>query len=273
MASREYNIVVLGAGGVGKSAITVQFTQGVFLDSYDPTIEDSYRRVLEIDGRSCQLDILDTAGVEQFTAMRELYIKNGQGFLLVYSVTDRASFDELLKLREQVCRIKGSDKVPIVLAGNKADLAHARTVSFQDAKKLAHHWGTTSFYETSARTGAHIYDIFADIVRQIQRRDSAGAAREAPTPPKSSSAHGSANSSSSISESSTSDGNARPKSPSEKSHKHSLSVLSSSDGRRSVRHLSRKNDEGPISPSTPIKTFISPPSKKTKKKSGMCLIL
>ncbi|KAK9457944.1 ras family-domain-containing protein [Dipodascopsis uninucleata] len=173
---REYNLVVLGAGGVGKSALTVQFTQGVFLDSYDPTIEDSYRKQVELDGKLCMLEILDTAGVEQFTAMRELYIKNGQGFLLVYSVTDRSSLIELEQLHEQIVRIKdasGKSSVPIVLVGNKCDLAYARTVPFQEAKQLAHKWGTTAFYETSARTNIHVNDIFMDVVRQIQRRDSA----------------------------------------------------------------------------------------------------
>ncbi|KAK9375494.1 P-loop containing nucleoside triphosphate hydrolase protein [Lipomyces chichibuensis] len=146
---REYKIVVLGAGGVGKSALSVQFSQGVFLESYDPTIEDSYRKQVDIDGRPCILEILDTAGVEQFTAMRELYIKNGQGFVLVYSVTDRSSLLELSKLYDQVCRIKGTKTVPIVLAGNKCDLAHARTVPFQEAKHLAMKWRTNSFYEVS----------------------------------------------------------------------------------------------------------------------------
>ena len=64
-----------------------------------------------MDGRACDLEILDTAGVAQFTAMRELYIKSGKGFLLVYSVTDENSLKELLALREQVLRIKDSDYV------------------------------------------------------------------------------------------------------------------------------------------------------------------
>jgi len=66
---------VLGSGGVGKSAITVQFVQGVFVEKYDPTIEDSYRKNVEVDGSQYLLEILDTAGTEQFTAMRDLYMK------------------------------------------------------------------------------------------------------------------------------------------------------------------------------------------------------
>jgi len=57
---REYKIVVLGSGGVGKSALTVQFVQGIFVEKYDPTIEDSYRKQVEVDGQQCMLEILDT---------------------------------------------------------------------------------------------------------------------------------------------------------------------------------------------------------------------
>jgi len=65
---REYKIVVLGSGGVGKSALTVQFVQGIFVEKYDPTIEDSYRKQVEVDGQQCMLEILDTAGtVSQLT--------------------------------------------------------------------------------------------------------------------------------------------------------------------------------------------------------------
>lgn len=59
---REYKIVILGSGGVGKSALTVQFVQGIFVEKYDPTIEDSYRKQVEVDGQQCMLEILDTAG-------------------------------------------------------------------------------------------------------------------------------------------------------------------------------------------------------------------
>jgi len=59
---REYKIVVLGSGGVGKSALTVQFVQGIFVEKYDPTIEDSYRKQVEVDSQQCMLEILDTAG-------------------------------------------------------------------------------------------------------------------------------------------------------------------------------------------------------------------
>ena len=103
---REFKVVVLGSGGVGKSALTVQFVSGHFMEKYDPTIEDFYRKEIEVDSTPCVLEILDTAGTEQFASMRDLYIKNGQGFVLVYSITAQSTFNDLQDLREQILRVK-----------------------------------------------------------------------------------------------------------------------------------------------------------------------
>lgn len=168
---RDYKLVVLGAGGVGKSCLTVQFVQGVYLDSYDPTIEDSYRKTMEIDNKVFDLEILDTAGVAQFTAMRELYIKSGMGFLLVYSVTDRQSLNELLELRDQVLRIKDSDRVPMVLVGNKADLKAERVISVEEGIEVSSKWGKVPFYEASALLKSNVDEVFVDLVRQIIRNE------------------------------------------------------------------------------------------------------
>lgn len=170
---REYKLIVLGAGGVGKSCLTVQYISSQYIDSYDPTIEDSYNKIINIDNRIVELEILDTAGIEQFTAMRELYIKNGDGFLLVYSVNDQNSFKELIKLREQILKIKGStENCLMVLVGNKADLNYVeRKVSIQDGIDLSESWGGIPFYETSALLRNNVDEVFIDLVRQIIRKE------------------------------------------------------------------------------------------------------
>lgn len=170
---REYKLIVLGAGGVGKSCLTVQYISSQYIDSYDPTIEDSYNKIINIDNRIVELEILDTAGIEQFTAMRELYIKNGDGFLLVYSVNDQNSFKELIKLREQILKIKGStENCLMVLVGNKADLNYMeRKVSIQDGIDLSESWGGIPFYETSALLRNNVDEVFIDLVRQIIRKE------------------------------------------------------------------------------------------------------
>merc|ERR1711959_22329 len=98
----EYKLVILGGGGVGKSALTIQLVQSHFIDEYDPTIEDSYRKQVSIDDEVCLLDILDTAGQEEYSAMRDQYMQTGQGFLCTYAITSRSSFDEITSFREQI---------------------------------------------------------------------------------------------------------------------------------------------------------------------------
>ncbi|KEQ93455.1 hypothetical protein AUEXF2481DRAFT_41685 [Aureobasidium subglaciale EXF-2481] len=168
---REYHIVVLGSGGVGKSCLTAQFVQGVWIERYDPTIEDSYRKQIDVDGRQVILEILDTAGTEQFTAMRELYMKSGQGFLLVFSITSSSSLKELSELREQLVNLKDDPNVPIVLVGNKSDLEEDRAVSRAQAFAVSSGWGNVPYYETSARRRQNVTEVFVDVCRQIIHRD------------------------------------------------------------------------------------------------------
>ena len=165
---KEYKLVVLGSGGVGKSALTVQFVQGIFVEKYDPTIEDSYRKQVEIDGTQCMLEILDTAGTEQFTAMRDLYMKNGQGFVLVYSIIAQSTFNDLPDLREQILRVKDKDEVPMILVGNKCDLQDQRVITTDQGEDLARKFGC-AFLEASAKTRVNVDQIFHDLIRQINK--------------------------------------------------------------------------------------------------------
>ncbi|KAL6857918.1 Ras- protein rsr1 [Amphichorda felina] len=154
--SREFNVVVLGAGGVGKSCLTAQFVHNEWIESYDPTIEDSYRTQLQVDGRQVVLEILDTAGTEQFVAMRDLYMKTGQGFLLVFSITSSSSLDELANLRDEIIRIKDDENVPIVIVGNKADLEENRAVRRAKGFSISQ---------------PNVDEVFIDLCRQMLRKD------------------------------------------------------------------------------------------------------
>ena len=162
-------MVVLGSGGVGKSALTVQFVSGTFVEKYDPTIEDFYRKEIDVDGSPAVLEILDTAGTEQFASMRDLYIKNGQGFLLVYSIINQQTFIDVQPLKDQITRVKGGAASPIILVGNKADMESERSVVERDGKTLAGEWNCP-FFETSAKTNLNVHEMFSEIVRQICKK-------------------------------------------------------------------------------------------------------
>lgn len=104
---------------------------------------------------------------------RELYMKSGQGFLLVFSITSLSSLNELYELREQIVRIKDDERVPLVIVGNKSDLEEDRAVSRARAFAVSEGWGHAPYYETSARRRANVDEAFVDLCRQIIRRDNA----------------------------------------------------------------------------------------------------
>eukprot|EP00064_Thunnus_orientalis_P000998 superscaffoldBa00000061_g999 len=164
----KYRLVVVGGGGVGKSALTIQFIQSYFVTDYDPTIEDSYTKQCVIDERAARLDILDTAGQEEFGAMREQYMRTGEGFLLVFSVTDRGSFEEIYKFQRQILRVKDRDEFPMILVGNKADLELQRQVTQEEGQQLARQLKVT-YMEASAKIRMNVDQAFHELVRVIRK--------------------------------------------------------------------------------------------------------
>jgi len=162
-----------------QSAMTLRFVQGVFVKDYDPTIEDAYRKSLHLDERACTLDILDTAGQEDYTALRSTWMRERDGFLLVYSVCDHGTFEALSSFYEQLSAMHEESMPPVVLVGNKSDMASKRQVSAAEGKRLAESWANCAFMETSAKTGEGIDGAFAALVREI-RANAAPKAEEKP---------------------------------------------------------------------------------------------
>jgi len=164
---------------VGKSAITIQFIQSYFATDYDPTIEDSYTKQCVIDDVVAKLDILDTAGQEEFSAMREQYMRSGEGFLLVFSLTDRASFAELPRFHKQILRVKDRDVFPMLLVANKADLTQQRMVSTEEAQSLAREL-KIPYIECSAKVRMNVDQCFHELVRIVRKFQEA---ERPPAPP------------------------------------------------------------------------------------------
>lgn len=167
---KQYKIVMLGSGAVGKSAITVQMVSGHFLSSYDPTIEDSYRTTINVNNQDIILNILDTAGQEEFYALRDQYMRSGDGYIIVFSITSITSFLEVNAIKEQLNIVLDTDDntlIPIILVGNKCDLEEYRQVQSSDAQRLAEEW-RVKYFETSAKNKININKIFEELVYLIE---------------------------------------------------------------------------------------------------------
>lgn len=163
----EYKVTLLGAGGVGKSALTLRIISGVFTPTYNPTVEDYYRHDTMVDGVGpCIVEMLDTAGTEQFASMRQLYISNSRAFALVYSIDDRASFDETLDIYQQIITgVSDPSNITVMLVANKCDLEHCREVETAEGKQAAREMmDNCLFLETSAMDGTNVQDFFVRLV-------------------------------------------------------------------------------------------------------------
>ncbi|KAI8869538.1 ras-domain-containing protein [Ramicandelaber brevisporus] len=166
----KFSLVVVGSGGVGKSAITLSFVKHQFIEVYDPTIEDCYSKTVTIDNRNCALEITDTAGQEEYRGLwGDSVMRLGHGFICVYSITKRNSLEELIAIRNQIERAKEDNPYGIIIVGNKLDLAHEREVSAEEGRMFAESVGAM-FMESSAKERINIDETFTALVRQVRRK-------------------------------------------------------------------------------------------------------
>lgn len=177
----NWRVAVLGDGGVGKTALAVQFTLNCFVETYDPTIEDAYRKQLVVDNRMCFVEVIDTAGQEEYATLRDQWVREGQGFILVYSIASRATFDRLEVFRQSMRRVKRGDPI-FMLVGNKCDKTYEREVSKEEGAALARQFGC-EFIETSAKTAQNVERLFMNLVRSLRQTRNIERGTPAPTKP------------------------------------------------------------------------------------------
>ena len=147
--TEDFTIVVLGKGTVGKTSLIFQYIKKSCPTDHDPTVEDSYTtQIRTFTGEERQFKILDTAGEDDYQTMIDEWIKAANGFLLLFAINDKESFESL---KAKVVRIKKNNKgdLPIILVGNKCDLESSREVEKQSAMDYAKTIGA-KYYETSA---------------------------------------------------------------------------------------------------------------------------
>lgn len=161
----SFKIVVLGGTGVGKSSFIFQFVQEVYVEDYDPTIEDVYIKNVIIDEKTSQLEILDTVDSE----MLNLYIQSIDGILLLYSITDFNSYNYCLNIYNQFLQIEALTK-PMILVGTKCDLQKERVVSTIKGVNLAEKLGNCLFMETSSKENMNVKETFYELTKMLHKK-------------------------------------------------------------------------------------------------------
>ena len=151
---------------VGKSSLTYRYINNQFPAVHDDTIIDRILNLAKIKNKVYKIEILDTEGENDFPNMLKQWINFGDGFLLVFSINDKTSFDLLSSKRENIIKEKHHESCPMILIGNKQDLDNNREVSYDEAKKLAESWNI-DYLETSAKTNLNCKDAFENLAVKI----------------------------------------------------------------------------------------------------------
>ncbi|WVN85362.1 uncharacterized protein L203_100507 [Cryptococcus depauperatus CBS 7841] len=161
-------LLLIGNSSVGKSSLLLRFTDDEFLSDEETiaTIGVDFKlKCIELDGKKYRLSIWDTAGQERFRTLTASYYRGAQGVILVYDVSSRQSFEELLKWVKEVDTYC-DEAISKVIIGNKVDKEFSRQVSFSEGQEFAQRMDAL-FVECSAKTSVRVGDAFEELVRRI----------------------------------------------------------------------------------------------------------
>ena len=161
--------VIVGDSAVGKSNLLLRYSHGQFREEYQLTIGVEFgSNNISIDDKVYRVQIWDTAGQENFRSITRAYYKNSACALIVYDISKRQSFESISSWIED-CRDSSPKSVFMVLVGNKCDLEKEREVSEEEGRILAEKNGML-FFETFAKTGKNVEEVFKESVRHIAKK-------------------------------------------------------------------------------------------------------
>jgi len=173
MTAKQRKIALMGSRSVGKSSLALQFVQGQFVDSYDPTIENTFSKMLKYKGQEYEVLVVDTAGQDEYSIFPTQYSVDIDGYVLVYSIDSEQSFDVVQIIYDKLIDLIGNANVPLILVGNKNDLKHERKVTQDQGKRMALDM-KAEFLETCAKDNQCASDIFLKSLIQIEKADNSG---------------------------------------------------------------------------------------------------
>ncbi|WFD31798.1 ras GTPase [Malassezia sp. CBS 17886] len=164
-----FKLLLIGDSGVGKSCLLLRFADDTYTESYISTIGVDFKiRTIELEGKTVKLQIWDTAGQERFRTITSSYYRGAHGIIVVYDVTDEATFANVKQWLQEIERY-ACEGVNKLLVGNKSDLASSRAVEYDTAKQFAEQLNIP-FLETSAKDATNVEQAFLTMAKQIKDR-------------------------------------------------------------------------------------------------------
>lgn len=166
---RKRKIAVLGSRSVGKSSLVIQFIENHFVDAYYPTIENTFPKGVAYRGVEYDCDIIDTAGQDEYSILNSKHAIGIHGYVLVYSVTSRRSFDMIKIIYDKIVDFCGKNDIPCVIVGAKTDLQASRQVAPNEGEELAK-LNKAAWVETSAKNNVNVGKVFELCLAEIEKR-------------------------------------------------------------------------------------------------------
>ncbi|TIA90055.1 hypothetical protein E3P99_01765 [Wallemia hederae] len=154
----------------GKSSLVVQFVEGVFVDSYYPTIETTFTKPIKYKGAEYECDILDTAGQDEYSLINSKHAIGIHGYMLVFSLASRASFEMVATVHDKLLAYHGLEALPVVVIGQKSDLVQQRVVDREEAEQMSKQLNA-SYVEVSAAANENVAKAFESMLAEIESRN------------------------------------------------------------------------------------------------------
>jgi len=167
---KKRKIAVLGSRSVGKSSLVIQFIEDHFVESYYPTIERTFNKSVNHNGVEYDCDIIDTAGQDEYSIFNSKHAIGIHGYVLVYSVTSRNSFDMIQIVYDKIVNFCGINEIPCVIVGSKTDLHQSRQVAPNEGEELAKS-NNAAWVETSAKNNENVGKVFELCLAEIEKRN------------------------------------------------------------------------------------------------------
>ncbi|KAK0206659.1 P-loop containing nucleoside triphosphate hydrolase protein [Desarmillaria ectypa] len=164
---KKRKIAVLGARSVGKSSLIVQFVENRFVENYYPTIENTFAKSVSFKGTEYDCEVIDTAGQDEYSILNSKHAIGIHGYVLVYSVTSRSSFDMIQVIYDKIVDFCGVTEIPCVIVGSKVDLT-TRQVPAEDGERLAQA-NNAVWVETSAKDNINVGKVFDLCLGEIEK--------------------------------------------------------------------------------------------------------
>ncbi|KAL2266527.1 hypothetical protein VTJ83DRAFT_5879 [Remersonia thermophila] len=167
--AKQRKIAIVGSRSVGKSSLAVQYVDGHFVESYYPTIENTFSKEIRYKGQDFATEIVDTAGQDEYSILNSKHFIGIHGYMLVYSVSSRQSFEMVQVIRDKILNHLGTETVPICIVGNKSDLRpEQRQVTPEEGRALAEKCGC-AWTEASARYNENVARAFELLIGEIEK--------------------------------------------------------------------------------------------------------